>query len=293
MSLSTDALKSFVALAEELHFGRAALRLHLSQPALSKQIQRLEASLGGKLFARTTGRVLLTAAGEALQERARLLVADADALESFARQAVQGSLRCLRIGFGITALGDLLPRAVMAFRKSHPGVSLEMQDLGSGDQLERVLDGRLDLGFVRMPVSNSRLESVIVLREQILIAVSAHRFPRPVSLQSLRNEPFVFIARSTSGTFYNHVLELCRAAGFVPHVVQEARENFTVLNLVRAGLGVSLVAAAARRMRVPGVRFYPLKNAPASWTIGMIWRRDCRELVEPFKRAVLAARKTP
>lgn len=293
MSLSIDALRSFVVLAEELHFGRASIRLHITQPALSKQIKRLEAEIGGLLFERTTGRVLLTPAGDALRGRSRVLVTDAAALESFARQAVRGNLERMRIGFGVAAIGDLLPRAVIAFRKSNPDVSLEMQDLGSRNQVEAVLDGSLDVGFVRMPISNSRLESTIVLREQMLLAVPAERFPKQVSLRSLRDEPFVLIARSTSETFQTHALNLCHAAGFAANVVQEAKELFTVLNLVRAGLGVTLVPGTARRMRVPGVRFYPVKSVSASWTIGMIWRKDRRELTEPFQRSVMAVRRAP
>lgn len=291
MSLSIDALRSFVVLAEELHFGRAAIRLHISQPALTKQIKRLESEIGGRLFERTTGRVLLTPAGDALRDRAGVLVKDASALESFARQAVLGNLERLRIGFGIAMIGDLLPRAVIAFRKSYPTVSLEMQDLGSQIIVESVLDGALDIGFVRMPIANSRLESTMVLREQMLLALPADRFPKRVSLLSLRDEPFVLIARSTSETFQLHALNLCREAGFTANVVQEAKETFTVLNLVRAGLGVTLIPGTARRMRVPGVRFYPIKSVSASWTIGMIWRKDRRELTEPFQKAVMAARK--
>lgn len=291
MSLNIDALRSFVVLAEELHFGRTASKLHLSQPALTKQIKRLEAEIGGPLFERTTGHVILTPAGEALKHPAHTLVIDSAALEGFARQAIQGNLRHLRIGCGISTIGDLLPRAVIAFRKSYPEVSVEMQDLGSPSQVEHVLDGTLDLGFVRTPVTNMRLESTIVLREQMMIAASAEHFPRPVSLRSLRDEPFVLVARVTSETFFNHAIALCQSAGLTPNVIQEAREVFTVLNLVRAGLGVSLVASTARRMRVPGVRFYPLNNVAASWTIGMIWRKDRRELTDPFQKAVMAARR--
>ena len=291
MSLSLDSLRSFVILAEELHFGRAALRLHISQPALTKQIKRLEAEIGGRLFERTTGRVLLTPLGDVLRDRSHAVLADAAALESFARQAVRGGLERLRIGFGVAAIGDLLPRAVIAFRRAYPNVSLEMQDLGSRNQLEAVLDGSLDLGFVRMPISDSRLECTIVLREQMLMALAADRFPKQVSLRSLRDEPYVLIARSTSETFQQHALNLCLAAGFSANLVQEAKELFTVLNLVRAGLGVSLVPGTARRMRVPGVRFYPVKGVSASWTIGMIWRKDRRELTEPFQKAVMAVRK--
>jgi DNA-binding transcriptional LysR family regulator len=291
MSLSIDALRSFVVLAEELHFGRAALRLHVSQPALTKQIKRLEAEIGGRLFERTTGRVLLTPAGDALREGSSVLVTDAAAFESFARQVVRGNLERLRIGSGITAIGDLLPRAIIAFRKNYPHVPLEIQDLGSQNQVEAVLEGSLDLGFVRMPVSNVHLESMIVLHEQMLIAVPSDRFPSQVSLRSLRDEPFVLIARSTSETFQRHALNLCLAAGFTAIVVQEAKELFTVLNLVRAGLGVSLVPGTVQKMRVPGVRFYPVKSSSARWSIGMVWRKDRRELTQPFQKAVMAVRR--
>src|SRR5258705_8194878 len=125
MSLSMDALESFVVLAEHLDFGRAARGVHGSQPALTKQIKRLEAEIGGRLFERTTGRVQLTPAGDALKDRSRVLVTEAAAVEAFAKRAIQGKLERLRIGFGIAAIRDLLPRAVIAFRKTHPGISLE------------------------------------------------------------------------------------------------------------------------------------------------------------------------
>jgi DNA-binding transcriptional LysR family regulator len=292
MSLDIDALRSFVVLAEELHFGRASLRLRVSQPALSKRIKRLEAAIGGKLFERTTGRVLLTTAGDALRDRARVLVMDAAALESFGQHLVRRSPGRLRIGFGIAAIGDLLPKAIIAFRRACPDVTLEMQDLGSQQQLDAVLDGSLDLGFVRMPISNVRIESTNVLREGMMIVVPADRFPKRVSLRSLRDEPFVLIARSTSETFQKHALNLCLTAGFSANVVQEAKELITVLNLVRAGLGVSLLPGTAQKMGVPGVRFYPVKSESASWTIGMIWRKDRRDLIGPFLSAVMAVRKT-
>jgi DNA-binding transcriptional LysR family regulator len=286
MSLNIDSLRAFLVLSEELHFGRAARQLHLSQPALTKQIKRLEADFGGKLFERTTGKVELTPAGDALRHRTKLLVEDAAALESFAKKAVQGELGNLRIGFGIATISDLLPKAVIAYRKAYPNVLLEMQDMGSRQITDGVLEGSLDVGFVRMPVANPRLESAIVLGEEIQIAASALKYPHPVKLKELRDEPFVLIARSTSETFQTHALNLCLEAGFRANVVQEAKEMFTLLNLVRAGLGVSLVPSTARKMRVPGVRFYPLKSASARWEIAMIWRRDRKISVASFVKAV-------
>jgi DNA-binding transcriptional LysR family regulator len=286
MSLNIDSLRAFLVLSEELHFGRAARRLYMSQPALTKQIRRLETDLGGKLFERTTGKVELTPAGDALRERTKLLVEDAAALESFARKAVQGELGNLRIGFGIATISDLLPKAVIAYRKAYPNVLLEMQDMGSRQITDGVVDGSLDIGFVRMPVANPRLESSVVLLEEIQIAASALQYPHPVRLKDLRDDPFVLIARSTSETFQAHALNLCFEAGFRANVVQEAKETFTVLNLVRAGLGVSLVPSTARKMRVPGIRFYPLTSPSARWQIAMIWRRDRKISVAPFVESV-------
>src|ERR1700734_1380878 len=149
MSFDLDALRSFVALSVELHFGRTAAKIHLSQPALTKQIKRLEAQLGGRLFDRTTGHVALTPAGEALKERSRLLIGDAAALESFGRQAMRGEVGNLRIGFGIATINDLLPRAVIAFRKIYPGVVLDLHDMPTRKPIDAIVPGNIDVGIVR------------------------------------------------------------------------------------------------------------------------------------------------
>ena len=287
MSFDLDALRSFVALSVELHFGRTAAKIHLSQPALSKQIKRLETELGGRLFDRTTGHVALTPAGEALKERARLLIGDVAALESFGRQAMRGEVGNLRIGFGIAAVNDLLPRAVIAFRKTYPNVLLEMYDMPTRKQIEALQDGSIDLGFVRLPVSSPLIETKRLLKEELLIVVAAAKFKeREVPLLSLRDEPFVLLARSTFSTLYQHALSICATAGFAPNVVQEVQEPFTVLNLVRAGLGVSLVPSALRRMRVPGIKFFPTNMPAAAWRIGMAWRKDRRSVVHRFAETV-------
>jgi DNA-binding transcriptional LysR family regulator len=204
-------------------------------------------------------------------------------LESFGRLAMRGEAGTLRIGFGIAVVNDLLPRVVIAFHKAYPNVLLEMQDMPTRKQIDALLDGSIDLGFVRMPVSNPLIETRRLLTEELLIVVAATKFTEgEVSLLGLRDEPFVLLARSTFSTLYQHALSLCAEAGFTPRIIQEVQEPFTVLNLVRAGLGVSLVPSALRRMRVPGIRFFPTKMAPASWRIGMAWRKDRRSVVNRF-----------
>jgi DNA-binding transcriptional LysR family regulator len=291
MSLPIDALRAFVVLSEELHFGRAAARLHISQPALTKQIKRLENQINGKLFERTTGSVRLTVTGEALKDRCKIFVADAAAIESFARRVVEKGTGTLRIGFGIAVALDILPRAIHTFRRSNPNIVFEMQDLGSRQQTEMILEGKLDFGFVRMPIVDRRLESIPVLKEEIQLAVPANRFDKAPKLSDLINEPFVMIASSTSETFQRHAFALCAEAGFIPEVVLEGKEVFTVLSLVRAGLGASLVPSTARRMRVPGVMFYPLKMSSAKWEIALVWRKGRRTDAQEFTKAVLAARQ--
>jgi DNA-binding transcriptional LysR family regulator len=287
MKTNLGALHSFVVLAEELHFGKAAKRLYVSQPTLTKQVQRLEAQMAVRLFTRTTGKVALTPTGEALLERASNLIHAAASFETFAREASNGTVGTLRIGFGVAALSDLLPRAVLSYRRAFPKMRLELQDMSSQAQMDALLDGSLDLGFVRSPARHKELKTVTVLREELLIAIPASR--RDLSNRSLGelcNEPFVLMERTASATHYQHALRLCSLAGFQPTVIQEAKELFTVLSLVRAGVGVSLVPSSARRISVPGVTFGTIRKVEARWDIAMAWRKDRSKVVEPFTATV-------
>lgn len=294
MSFSLDALRAFTVLAEELHYGHAALRLHLSQPALTRQIQRLEDEIGGRLFERNTGMVRLSPAGEALLERARLLVREGNAFEALARQAARGEAGSLRIGFGIAAVGSLVPTALLAFRGSYPNVLLELRDLGTTRQVEELVQGTLDVGFIRLPSPAAEIEAIPVLEEELMLVAAQPRLTREtVQLHEFRDDPFVLISRSVSSTYYEHALRLCHSAGFSPHIVQEVNEWFTGLNLVRAGMGVSLAPASTQRMRVPGIRYRSLHNPRARWRIGVAWRKDRWPLVRPFVEIVRGLSHTP
>ncbi|MFT4112570.1 LysR family transcriptional regulator [Silvibacterium sp.] len=289
MSFSLDALRAFAILAEELHFGRAAIRLHLSQPALTRQIQRLEDDIGGRLFERTTGLVRLSPAGEALLERARSLVRESTAFEALAYQAARGEAGSLRIGFGMAALGALLPTAILAFRKAFPNVLLEMRDLGTTRQIDELVQGTLDVGFIRLPSPSEQIETIPVLEEEMLLVAAQSRLASArLRLRDFREDPFVLVSRSVSSTYYDHAMRLCHAAGFNPHVVQEVNEWFTGLNLVRAGMGVSLAPASTQRMRIPGIRYRSLEDPRARWRVGIAWRKDRWPLVERFVEIVRA-----
>ncbi len=275
MSIDLAEIRSFVTLASELHFRKASERLFLSQPALSKQIRKLEEKLGGRLFTRTRRKVALTEAGAVLLPKARRLIQETESLVTITRSALEGRAGTLRVGFGIASVSEILPPTILRFRRDYPDIELHMRDMSTPSQVAALLDDRLDAGILRLPIAHPELMSIPLFRERLVLAVpTPSARPSKESLTSYRNKPFIFLPGSASETFHHHALELCRRAGFTPHVVQEASEVFTILNLVRANLGVSLVPSAAMRMNVPGVRFVELRMKEAEWQIGIAWMRS-------------------
>ncbi len=287
MALELSELRSFLVLAEYLHFGEAAEALHLSQPALTKQIHKLESKVEGPLLVRGYRRVTLTPAGEILRDRARGLLREAEMAEEMARLAVQGRAGLLRIGFGIASLAAGLPDILTRFRERFPAVQVSMRDMPTPDQIESLEQGDIDVGFVRLPVERPDLVTVPVLEERLVAAIP-QGMPYRKGLASLRNEPFVVIARSVSSSFVDHLVRTCRVAGFNPRIVQEVNELFTVLNLVRGGVGVSLVPRSANLMHVPNVRLLDTGLDEAKWKIGLAWRKadPLDPLVHNFIRLV-------
>ncbi|HTD24800.1 MAG TPA: LysR family transcriptional regulator [Terriglobales bacterium] len=296
VSFSIDEMRSFFVLAGELHFRKASERLFMSQPALSKQIRKLEEKVGGALFTRTRRRVLLTEAGNVLLPLAKRLVQDSEAALGRAREAAEGRAGTLRIGFGIASAAEILPRTLLRFRRSNPHVELQMRDMSTPGQTAALLDGRIDVGILRMPIVETEFESFPLSRERLVaVAPESVAYSRKQGLASLRDQPFICFPKSASATLYQHVQTVCRRAGFSPNLVQEANELFTILNLVRAGLGVSLVPSAAIRMNVRGVRFYELHMAEAEWQTGLAWKRlsEKRPLILRFAEAMRAAVREP
>jgi DNA-binding transcriptional LysR family regulator len=298
MYLQAEELRPFLVLAEELHFRKAAERLFVSQPALSKQIRRLEEKIGGPLFARTRRKVALTETGRVLIPVAEKLARESRLAFDSARAAAEGRAGLLRIGFGIASVSAVLPRTILRFRRDNPLVELHMRDMSTPAQVTALLDGKIDIGIVRIPIAHTELESRPLFSDR-LVAATARTVPyRPrEGLACLRDRPFICLPRSVSETFHDHVLGLCRRAGFTPRVVQEASELFTILNFVRAGLGVSLVPSSALRMHVPGVRFHDLRMPEAEWHIGVAWNKlaEKRQLIARFVgtiRSVVGRRET-
>ena len=292
MCLEITELRAFTVLASELHFRKASERLFMSQPALSRLIQRLEEQIGGALFTRTRRKVVLTQAGRALLPRAERLFRDSKEALNRVREVAQGRAGTLRIGFGIASVRDVLPRAILRFRKAQPEVELYLRDMSTASQIACLMRGDIDLGIVRISVLPAGTDGFPLFSERLVAAVprSWPYSPRR-GLAGLAGAPFVVLPPAVSPTFHEHVLAVCRQAGFTPRVVQEAGEIFTILNLVRAGLGVSLIPRSAFRMNVPGVSYHELGDVGAEWQIGPIWSRATEKLalISNFCGALRAA----
>jgi DNA-binding transcriptional LysR family regulator len=276
MPLELDDMRSFLILSEQLHFRRAAEILHVSQPALSKQIRRLEERLGGQLLIRRSRGLHLTSAGQVLLQHARQIIGDAESAERITRLALKGEAGMLRVGFGIAVLARGLPNLILRFRKRFPNVDLSLRNMSTSDQTQALRDRKIDVGFVRLPMWAEEIEAIPIVNERLMIVLSEQATHNAKhGLAGLSNAPFILPCRADSASFYDHVFRTCRAAGFVPKVVQEADVFFTVLNLVRAGLGVSIAPSAVRLMRVPQVRFAETRVSEAEWNIGIAWNRQC------------------
>jgi len=285
MDLDLEDLRSFLTLTDQLHFGRAADILHVSQPALSKRIRRMEERIGGPLLTRHSRGLTLTPAGQVLQQRAREILDRSETAERLTRLALRGEAGMLRVGFGIASLASGLPNLLLRFRRRYPNVNVEVRDMSTPDQIQALSGGEIDVGFVRLPIRVDGIEAVPIINERLMMVLSAHAaYNTKLGLAALSRAPFVVCSRATSASFYDHVIRTCRAAGFVPAIIQETSELFTVLNLVRAGLGVSLAPGSARLMRVPQIRFADCRIREAQWTIGLAWnsRRQQTAIVENF-----------
>lgn len=296
MELGLDDFQAMVTLADTLHFGRAADRLHISQPALSKRIRRMEERVGGPLLVRRYRDVRVTEAGRLLAERGRHLLQESAAALALSQRAARGEAGLLRIGFGIASILGLLPDVLLRFRRAYPGVQLQLSDMSTPAQVSALRDGGIDIGFVRLPVSDDRLVMRPVLHERLVAALGPRSPWTPrLGLRSVASEPFIIIARARSASFYDHALSICAASGFAPRVVQEANELFTVLSLVGAGLGVSLVPRSAALMRLPGVRYREVRLPEAAWNIAIAWHRDSGPvpLVQRFVGMVSTPRAAP
>ncbi len=269
-------LRYFVTLAEELHFGRAAKRLHIAQPPLSQQIQQLEAELGFELFLRTKRKVELTTAGEVFLNQVQQILKQLEQAVQLGRQTSRGLRGQIIVGFVSSAAYNVLPAILRTFRASVPDVNLELRELTTDQQLQWLQDGRIDVGFVRPPVEEDCFGWEIIFRESLVVALpKTHALvnqPR-VSLRSLAGEPFIFFPRALACGLYDAIISLCLQADFSPVVAQEATQMQTIVSLVAAEMGVAIVPESLQNLQRTGVVYKALQETTPQVALAMVWRR--------------------
>jgi len=256
-------LRYFVAVAEECHFGRAAKRLFISQPPLSRQIRDLEDELGVALLERSNHRVKLTDAGRQFLEGARLTLTQADRAVSSARMAGQGRVGFLSIGYIPTSDLGVLPRVLRPFRDRFPEVELELRSVASSSQIRELRTGRIHLGFLRLPVPEPDIRTERLYREALVAVLpERHRLAkaRGLDLRALAEERFIMFPRVIAPNYHDMLLSYFQKAGFSPAIAHEADNFQTHLGLVSAGLGVSLLPGSVREIRRRGVAIRPLRE---------------------------------
>ncbi|MFB1116115.1 LysR family transcriptional regulator [Dickeya dadantii] len=269
MNIELRHLRYFVAVAEELHFGRAAEKLHISQPPLSQQIQALEEQIGAQLLERNNRNVRLTQAGELFLKEAWAIINQVSQAAERAARIQRGEIGELNIGFTSSApFVKQVSRSLLQFRQSYPEVHIQMLEINTKQQIEPLLDGKLDLGVMRNNPLPETLRHQLLLHEP-MVAVVHEEHPLAaapgghISIQQLANEPFVFFAREVGTALYDEVLTLLKKYGITPYITQEVGEAMTIIGLVSAGLGVSLLPASFRRIRVDGVKYLSLQEKDA------------------------------
>jgi DNA-binding transcriptional LysR family regulator len=260
MDIDARLWRSFTVVAEELHYGRAADRLHITQPALSRQIRDLERALGVTLFDRTSRRVALSQAGQAVLGQARRALTESDRAIRLARLAAHGDWGELTIAVLPAVALALLPAIIRAYRDTHRSIDVTISESFDDEQLTALAAGRIDAGFLRAAEAPPGIRLQTLLTEPVVAALpDDHRLARHdrLALSELAGEPFVFFPRHRSVLAYDEFIASCRAAGFSPAIVQEA-SGIAALGLVAAGLGVTVVAASYQALSLAGVRFVPV-----------------------------------
>lgn len=283
-------LRYFVTVAEEKHFGRAAVRLSMTQPPLSQAIRALEETLGATLFARTRRSVELTQVGADLLPEVQRLLASAEGLRPLAQSLARGEAGVLSLAFVSTADYGLLPSLLRDFGASHPRVRLQLTEATSDVQVDELVAGRIDAGLVIAPLPprhSAQLSWLPIAREPLVVAMSSEMAARiegpgvsagvewldaPLSLRDVADAPLVIFPRRLAPGFYDIIMDCYGVAGLTPRIGQEAIQMQTIVSLVSAGMGVALVPQSLRNLRRTGVVYRPLRESVPAIETGLVWR---------------------
>ena len=278
-------LRYFVAVAEELHFGRAAERLHIAQPPLSQQIKQLESELGFTLFHRTKRSVRLSEAGIVFLSETRRLFRQLDQAVEAGRQASRGESGQLVIGFVSSAAYNVLPELLRAFRLAAPEVRLELHELPTNEQLNWLRAGKIDLGLLRPPVDDQALHLQTIMREPMVVALpETHSLAAHAQINwlDLANQAFILFPRPLSPHAYDQIISFCQQAGFSPNIGQEAMQMQTIVSLVAGGIGLSIVPVSLQNMQRTGVVYRPLAEPTPYAEVAVVWRQDDSVTIRRF-----------
>jgi len=289
-------LESFVAVAEQLSFVRAAERLHLSQPALSAQIRKLEDEIGVKLLFRNKRTVRLTDAGRVFLAEAHATLARAQQAVERAQKADRGEIGRLRIGFVSSAALAIVPAIAGAFRKQFPGVTLDLMNLRTSSQLKSLVNKTIDVGFLRLPIVHDQLDITVIHREPFVVVLPADHAlakEKQIRLSDLHAERFVAYGRRWAPGFYDAVVQMCTSQGFSPNITQETGEMYTAIALVAAGTGVAILPKTVVLAQSRGVVMKPLPLAAGVSEIAIaVRKKDRSALVDSFVQLTSGLGKT-
>ena len=298
--LDLKSLKCFVVLAEELHFGRAAERLLISQPPLSLKIRTLEAELGLQLFQRSSRRVDLTHSGQILLTEARRVLRDAEQLVKLAGLLEMGEAGSLAIGFNALLAYRLMPQLVSAFSERYPQVKVTLHEMVSSEQVAALTDHQIDVGLLRPPLPSGFRSLSLGSEEMMLFLPAKHPLAaqETVSLASLAGEPMLMFSRGESSYLHDLAMQMCTSAGFAPVVRQSTRHIHAIVALVGTGMGLALLPSSARFIHMDGIATRRLKNdntlvpMPRAHTVIAALETNVNPAVQHFLAFVQAAATT-
>jgi DNA-binding transcriptional LysR family regulator len=272
-------LRYFLAVAEELHFGRAAQRLHIAQQPLSRQIRDLETELQVQLFHRTKRTVRLTEVGRVFLIETRKILQQVEQAIWTAQQTSQGEVGQFAVGFTGPALNSVLPKIVRLFKERYPQVKLVLERLQTPEQVEALISGQIQIGLLHPPIEDNTLILETIYREGLVVVLpDIHRLAQdvscPVSIRELADEPFIFYPRHVGPVLYDRIINLCQEAGFSPKIVQEVAPQQIILGLVSADIGVSLLHASAQVVAPAGVVIRELLEPTPVLELAIAWHPE-------------------
>ncbi|WP_061859700.1 LysR substrate-binding domain-containing protein [Priestia megaterium] len=289
-------LKYFKAVAEELHFGKAAARLNIAQPPLSLQIRNLEEELGVSLFHRTKRHVELTKEGKVFLEKVYQLFKSLDESIEAVRMVSRGEIGEIVIGYLASAAYDVLPAIIKQYRKQYPSIHVNLKQLTSAEQLKALQEGTIHIGIISEPIENKSLNLEIIRKEPMVAALpKEHPLASKTSsidLIELANDPFILTGRNSNQSHYDGIINSCYDAGFSPNIIQETKEMSTVISLVSAGIGIAIVPASIQLLLQNEVVYRDIRDNKFNTVTALVWEDKNQSpivnaLVELVKESVI------